>query len=131
MVDVELLCEKSFSGADQEIVDKFVEFQQALIEANVDKLNEILLDDFILTQSPNMSQTKVEFLSDVKEGSLDFSKSDIMDPTILFDDDSSASMISKVRLTAKVNGRELRWISNTVANFTRVDGIWHIVGWDN
>ena len=48
MVDVELLCEKSFSGADQEIVDKFVEFQQALIEANVDKLNEILLDDFIL-----------------------------------------------------------------------------------
>ena len=130
-MSVELLCEKSFSGADQEIVDKFVEFQNALIESNVDKLNEIILDDFKFTQAPNISQTKKEFLSEIEEGSLDFSKSDIMDLTILFDDDNSASLISKVRLTAKVNGRELRWISNTVANFTRVDGIWHILGWDN
>ncbi len=130
-MSVELLCKKSFSGADQEIVDKFVEFQSALIESNADKLNEILLDDFKFTQAPNISQTKKEFISEIEEGSLDFSKSDIMDPTILFDDDNSASLISKVRLTAKVNGRELRWISNTVANFTRVDGIWHILGWDN
>lgn len=131
MVDVELLCEKSFSGADQEIVDKFVEFQHALIESDVDELNEILLDDFIFTQAPKMSQSKKEFLTAIEEGSMDFSKSDIMDPTILFDDDNSASLISKVRLTAKVNGRELRWISNSVANFKRIDGIWHVVGWDN
>ena len=130
-MSVELLCEKSFSGADQEIVDKFVEFQNALIESNVDKLNEIILDDFKFTQAPNISQTKKEFLSEIEEGSLDFSKSDIMDPTILFDDDNSASLISKVRLTAKVNGRELRWISNTVANFKRIDEIWYIIGWEN
>ena len=54
-----------------------------------------------------------------------------MDPTILFDDDNSASLISKVRLTAKVNGRELRFISNTVANFKKTEGIWNIVGWDS
>ena len=54
-----------------------------------------------------------------------------MDPTILFDDDFSASLISKVRLTAKVNGRELRWISNTVANFKKIDEIWYVVGWDS
>ena len=131
MVDVELLCDKSFSGADQEIVDKFVEFQNALIEANVEKLDEILLDGFMFTQAPKMSQSKAEFISTIEEGSMDFSKSDIMDPTILFDDEDSASLISKVRLTAKVNGRELRWISNTVANFKRTDGVWHILGWDN
>ena len=131
MVDVELLCDKSFSGADQEIVDKFVELQIALIEANVEKLNEILSDDFMFTQAPKMSQTKSEFISSIEEGSLDFSKSDIMDPTILFDDDNSASLISKVRLTAKLNGRELRFISNTVANFKKTEGIWNIVGWDS
>ena len=131
MVDVELLCDKSFSGADQEIVDKFVELQVALIEANVEKLNEILSDDFMFTQAPKMSQTNTEFLSSIEEGSLDFSKSDIMDPTILFDDDNCASLISKVRLTAKVNGRELRFISNTVANFKKTEGIWNIVGWDS
>lgn len=131
MSDVELFCEKSFSLADREIVDKFVEFQNALIEADVDKLNEILLDDFILTQAPNKSQVKSEFISEIEKGSLDFSKSDIMDPTILFDDDDSASLISKVRLTAKVNGRELRWISNTVANFKKINEIWYLIGWDN
>jgi hypothetical protein len=131
MSDVELLCEKSFSGADQEIVDRFVEFQHALIEADIDKLDEILLDDFKFNQVPNKSQVKSEFISEIEEGSFDFSRSDIMNPTILFDDDDSASLISKVRLTAKVNGRELRWISDTVVNFKKIDGIWHIVGWDS
>ena len=131
MSGVELFCEKSFSGAEQEIVDRFVEFQNALIEADTEKLDEILSDDFRLTQAPNRSQVKGEFISEIDDGSMDFSKSDIMEPTILFDDDESASLISKVRLTAKLNGRELRWISNTVANFRKIDEIWHVVGWDS
>ena len=130
MSDVELFCEKSFSGADLEIVGRFVEFQHALIEANIDKLNEILLDEFKFNQLPNKSQDKIEFISEIDNGSLDFSKSDIMEPTILFDDDNSASFISKVRLTAKVNGRELRWISDTVASFEKIDEEWYVVGWD-
>ena len=130
-MSVEVLCEKSFSGADQEIVDKFVEFQNALIESNADKLDEILLNEFKFTQVQNKSQTKKEFLSEITGGSLDFSNSDIMDPTILFDDDNSASLISKIRLVAKVNGRELRWISNSVVNFKKIDGIWHISEWDS
>ena len=130
MVDVELLCAKSFSGADREIVDRFVELQQVLIEGDIEKLDEILSDDFEFTQVPNKSQTKEEFIAEINDGTMNFSKSDIMDPTILFDDDS-ASMISKVRLTAEVNGRELRWISNTVANFRKTDEIWQVVGWDS
>ena len=74
MSDVELFCEKSFSGADQEIVDRFVEFQNALIEADTEKLDEILSDDFRLTQAPNRSQVKGEFISEVEDGSMDFSK---------------------------------------------------------
>ena len=130
MVDVELLCAKSFSGADQEIVDRFVELQQVLIEGDIEKLDEILSDDFEFTQVPNKSRTKKEFMDEINGGTMDFSKSDIMDPTILFDDES-ASMISKVRLTAEVNGRELRWISNTVANFRKAGEIWQVVGWDS
>ena len=130
-MSAKVLCEKSFSGADQEIVDKFVEFQNALIESNADKLDEILLNEFKFTQVQNKSQTKNEFLSQITDGSLDFSNSEIMDPTILFDDDNSASLISKVRLVAKVNGRELRWISNSVVNFKKIDGVWHIGEWDS
>ena len=54
-----------------------------------------------------------------------------MDPTILFDEGNNASLIAKVRLTAKVNGRELRWISNTVASFEKIDENWHLSKWDS
>lgn len=127
---VEVLCEKSFSQIEQEVVDAFVEFQEALIDAGINRLNEILLDDCEMIQIPGKSQTKSEFISNVSEGSLDFSTSELMEPTILFDDDNAASLIAKLRLTARVNGRELRWIPNTVASFEKIDGIWHLRNWE-
>ena len=61
-MNVKLLCEKSFSEDDREIVDRFVEFQEALIEANTDKLDEFILktDEFV-----NLIglQSKKEFIS--------------------------------------------------------------------
>ena len=36
MSNVNLMCEKSFSQADQEIVDVFMEFQQALIDKHLE-----------------------------------------------------------------------------------------------
>ena len=131
MDSVELLFEKSFSGADRIIVDRFVEFQQALIEADTDRLNDIVLDDFRFTQLPGKSRSKSEFFCDMEDGSLVYLKSDIIEPTVLFDDGDSASLISKLRLTARVNGRELRWISNTVASFRRIDGVWYLAEWEN
>ena len=44
MSDVKLICDKSFSEVDQEVVDCFIEFQQALIDNDSDRLNEIVLD---------------------------------------------------------------------------------------
>ncbi len=129
-MNVKLFCEKSFSEDDQEIVDKFVEFQTALIETNIDEINEILLDDFEYIQLPGRFKTKQEFLSEVNDGLLDVSTCEIMEPTILFDD-NAASLIAKVRLTADVNGRELRWISNTVASFEKIDENWYISKWDS
>lgn len=126
MTNVELMCEKSFSKADGEIVDFFIEFQQALIDGDADKLNEIILDDFEIVQISGKSQSKNEFISEIADGSLDYSKCDILEPTILQDDDNAASLIAKVRLTAEVHGRELRWISNTVASFEKADGKWYL-----
>ena len=38
MSDVKLICDKSFSEVDQEVVDCFIEFQQALIDNDSDRL---------------------------------------------------------------------------------------------
>ena len=129
-MNVKLLCEKSFSEDDLEIVDRFVEFQEALIEANTDKLDEFILktDEFV-----NLIglQSKKEFISSVGSDVLKFNGCEIIDPTILFDDVNSASLIAKVRLSVEINGKELRVISDSVVSFEKTDGKWCLGKWEN
>ena len=125
------MCEKSFSEVDGEIIEKLVEFYEALVEGNADELTSIVSDDFELANMFAQKQSKSEFISMVKDKVLDFSKSDIMDPTILWDDENAASLVGDIRLTAKINGNERRWISKAVVSFKKADGKWYITGWEN
>ena len=130
MSDVKLICDKSFSEVDQEVVDCFIEFQQALIDNDSDRLNEIVLDGVEFTNLIGKAQSKKEFLSQVTEEILVFTDSEILDPTILFDDEDNASLIATVRLTIKFYGNDRKMISNNVASFQKTDGKWHISKWD-
>lgn len=131
MSKVNLMCDKSFSEADREIVDMFIEFQQALIDKDLDKLEGMVLDveDFI--NVVGKYQSKNEFISQIGDDTLTYSNFDILNPTILFDDDNAASLTANIRLAVEINGKELRVISNSVVSFERVDEKWHIVKWDN
>ena len=130
MSDVKLICDKSFSEVDQEVVDCFIEFQQALIDNDSNRLNEIVLDGGEFTNLIGKAQSKKEFLSQVTEEILVFTDSEILDPTILFDDEDTASLIATVRLTIKFYGNDRKMISNNVASFQKTDGKWHISKWD-
>lgn len=131
MSDVKLICDKSFSEVDQEVVDCFIEFQQALIDNDSDRLNDIVLDGVEFTNLIGKAQSKKEFLSQVTDEILVFTDSEILDPTILFDDEDTASLIATVRLTIKFYGNDRKMISNNVASFQKTDGKWHISKWDN
>ena len=131
MSKVNLMCDKSFSEADLEIVDMFIEFQQALIDKDLDKLDDMVLDveDFI--NVVGKYQSRDEFISQISDRTLSYSNFDILNPIILFDDDNAASLTANIRLAVEINGKELRVISNSVVSFERVDEKWHIVKWDN
>ena len=131
MSDVNFICDKSFSEVDQEIVDRFIEFQQALIDKNLEKLDEIILDVSEFIDVVGKYQSKDEFISQIGDGTLSYSNFDILEPTILFDDENSASMIAKIRLSIEINGKELRVISDSVVSFEKVDEKWRISKWDN
>ncbi len=131
MANVELVCEKSFSDVDSEILDRFIEFQHALIDKNEDKLNEIIQDDYELVHMSGKTQSKGEFIGEVMDGTLNYFKSEILEPTILWDDDENASLVGDVTLTAKVYGIEGKWTLNTVVNFVKIDGKWFLGKWDN
>ena len=131
MSDVEVICEKSFSDVDNEILNRFIEFQQALIDKNEDKLNEIILEDYQLVHMSGKTQSKAEFIDEVMDGTLNYYKSEILEPTFLWDDDENVSMIADVTLTAKVYGINGKWTLNTVASFVKIDGKWYFGKWDN
>lgn len=131
MSNVNLMCEKSFSQADQEIVDAFMEFQQALIDKDLDKLNEMIVDVSEFIDVTGKYQSKEEFLSQIADGTLSYLNFDILNPTILFDDDNAASLIANVRLFIRINAKELRVISNSVVSFEKSSGKWCISRWEN
>lgn len=131
MSNVNLMCEKSFSEADQKIVDRLMELQQALIEGDLDKLDGMILDvdDFI--NVIGKYQSKSEFISQIRDDTLTYSNFDILNPTVLFDGDNSASLMANIRMSVEINGKELRVISNSVVGFEKIDGKWNICKWEN
>ena len=131
MSDVELICEKSFSEIDTEILDRFIEFQQALIDKNDVKLNEILTDDYELVHMSGKRQTKQEFISEIMDGTLNYYRSEIIEPTILWDDGQRATLVGDVTLTAKVYGIEGKWTLDTAVDVEKIDGKWYFTKWDN
>ena len=130
MSDVEILSKRTFGGAEKEVLDSFVEYQQALIDKNEDKLNELMADDYILTHMSGKKQTKAQFIEEVMNGTLNYFKSEIHDSNILFDDDENATFISDVTLTARVYGASGAWTIDTVMDFKKINGKWIIGKWD-
>lgn len=131
MSNVELNCKKSFSDVDGEIVDRFIEFQNAIIDKDKSKLNEIISEDYVLVHMSGKTQSKSEFIGEVMDGTLNYFKSEIEEPTILWDDDENASLIADVTLTAKVYGINGKWTLDTVVSFKKIDDVWYLGNWDN
>ena len=130
-MNVEVICDKSFSDVDNEILDRFIEFQQALIDKDEDKLNEILTEKYELIHMSGKRQTKQEFISEIMDGTLNYFKSEIIEPTILWDDNERATLVADVVLTAKVYGSEGKWTLDTSVDFEKIDGKWYFTKWDN
>ena len=57
-----MLSKRNFDGAEKEVLDCFVEYQQALIDKDDVKLNELMADDYILTHMSGKKQTKAQFI---------------------------------------------------------------------
>ena len=130
-MNVEVICDKSFSEVDREILDRFIEFQQALIDKDEDKLNEILTEKYELIHMSGKRQTKQEFISEIMDGTLNYYRSEIIEPTILWDDAERATLVADVALTAKVYGIEGKWTLDTNVDFEKIDGKWYFTKWDN
>ena len=119
------------SENQEEVLERFIEFQYAMIEKDFDKLNELLEDNYTLTHMSGKTQTKDEYIDEIMEGTLNYYKSTIINPTITINDNDKAVLKADVTLDAKVYGMKGTWTLHSQQTMEKINGKWYLSKWDN
>ncbi|MBE6513370.1 MAG: nuclear transport factor 2 family protein, partial [Methanobrevibacter olleyae] len=65
MSDVSLINHSEFDSIQMEVLHKFEEFQQAMIDKDAKMLNSIMDEDYTLIHMSGKIQTKQEYIEDI------------------------------------------------------------------
>ena len=131
MSNVKIITKNVSNSKEEEVLERFKEFQQALIEKDEKTLNEIMEDDYILTHMSGKTQTKNEFIEEITNGTLNYYNSTIIEPRIKFINENLARIIADVKLDAKVYGIKGTWTLNTDIAMKKADNQWFLNKWKN
>lgn len=129
MSDVTLITKDNLTIKQKEILDKFIEFQEAMIQKDSQKLNLIISDDYTLTHMSGKTQTKEDFINEIMNGTLNYYKSHIINPEITIIDETHSIFLADVELTAEVYGIRGTWTLNTNLKMKKKDNKWILYDW--
>jgi hypothetical protein len=130
MSNVLVISHKKLEENKQEVLDIFVEFQEAMIEKNSNKLNELIDDNYILTHMSGKQQSKQEYIAEIMDGTLNYYHSTIHEPIISIEDEKYSRLKANVELDAKVYGMKGSWTLKTNIMFEKQSNRWIISKWD-
>ena len=113
---------------DKEIIKKlYIDLCQASIDKDLEKLNNILANDYILTHMTGMNQTKKDYINSVEKGELKYYEvvHESIDITI---NGNKANIIGKTKTLASPFGSSKSWW-NLRQDITakKIDGKWLII----
>ena len=131
MSDVSLINHTELDSIQMEVLNKFKEFQQAIIDKDAKTLNFIMSEDYTLTHMSGKIQTKQEYIKDIIDGVLNYYHSTIINPNIVILEDKYAKLNVDVELDAKVYGIKGTWTLNTEILMEKIENIWILSKWDN
>lgn len=124
--------DKGNLNQDQEdVLERFIEFQYAMIEKDLEKLNELLEDNYTLTHMSGKTQTKDEYIGEIMDGTLNYYKSIIHNPIITIKEKDKAILKADVTLDAKVYGIKGTWTLHSEQTMEKINGKWYLSKWDN
>ncbi|MBE6493713.1 MAG: nuclear transport factor 2 family protein [Methanosphaera stadtmanae] len=130
MTTVSVKNKKELTKQEEEVLERFKEFQKAMIEKDYSKLNEIIHDNYTLTHMSGKTQTKKEYINEIMDGTLNYYKSTIINPTITIQDEK-AILKADVTLDAKVYGMKGTWTLHSQQSMKKIDNKWYLYKWDN
>lgn len=106
------------------IINRYKEMQQAMIDKDKDKLNEIIKDGTTFTHMSGKTQTKQEYIADIICKRLDYKEYKIENPKVIIDG-NKAIIRARVSLTANAYGTYGTWPLDITAYLEKIDGKWY------
>lgn len=128
MKPVSVINSGNLDKSQLEVLQRFEEFQMAMINKDSDKLNEIISDNYTLTHMSGKTQTKEEFIDEILKGILNYYASKIYEPEITVSD-NYARLIADVELDAKVYGIKGSWTLKTDVQMKKINSKWLLNDW--
>ena len=130
-MSVSVVNKGNLNDDQEEVLERFIEFQYAMIEKDLEKLNELLKDNYTLTHMSGKTQTKDEYIGEIMDGTLNYYKSIINNPIIMIKEKDKASLKADVTLDAKVYGIKGTWTLHSEQTMEKINGKWYLSKWDN
>ena len=113
----------NLSSEEQEILNRYKEMQQAMVDKDIKKLREIVKDDTTFTHMSGRTQTREEYFADIESKALDYQSYTIENPVVTIDG-NKATLKARVTLTANAYGAQGSYPFNVNAHFERIDNKW-------
>ena len=121
---------KELTQDQENVLKRFIEFQNAMIEKDFEKLDEILNDNYTLTHMSGKTQTKQEYIDEIMDGTLNYYESIINNLTITIEK-NRAVLKADVTLDAKVYGIKGTWTLHSKQTMEKINGKWCLSKWKN
>ena len=129
-MSVSVVNKGNLNDDQEEVLERFIEFQYAMIEKDFGRLNEILDDSYTLTHMSGKTQTKTEYIGEIIDETLNYYESIINNPIITITE-NKALLKADVTLDAKVYGMKGKWTLHSEQTMEKIDGKWYLSQWDN
>ena len=126
MSNVSIILDEKLNNSQEEVLERFKDFLEAMIEKDDEKLYENMDDNYILTHMSGKKQTKEEYITEIMNGTLNYYKSKIIHPQVSIIDETHARLIANVELDAKVYGIKGTWTMNSNITMTKMDNKWFL-----
>ena len=130
MVDVELISGEAFNNQENELLNDFKAFIQAMISKDKVEMENFLDNSFVLIHMGGNQEPKNHFINDIMEGVLNYYHSKIIEPKIIINN-NSAEMNVDINFDAKVYGMKGNWTLHSKNTFVKKNGRWYFVKWGN
>lgn len=113
----------SLSEEEQAVLYAQARYCQAMTDADIDTMRELVSEDMVFTHMSGLQQTREEYFADVADGSLDYFTIGIADPVITVDGDKAQITYTSV-LNANAYGTRGTYRMKGTHNLEKRDGAW-------